>query len=61
MGSAGAIVMKIAYRFLQDQRGAAAIEYAAIAVFLSIVIVAVVTGVGSTLKIKLMGVQFPGT
>ena len=53
--------MKIAYRFLQDQRGAAAIEYAAIAVFLSIVIVAVVTGVGSTLKIKLMGVQFPGT
>jgi pilus assembly protein Flp/PilA len=55
------IVMKFAYRFLQDQRGATAIEYAAIAVFLSIVIVTVVTGVGSTLKIKLMGAQFPGT
>jgi pilus assembly protein Flp/PilA len=60
MGSAGAIVMKIAYRFLQDQRGATTIEYAAIAVFLSIVIVAVVAGIGSTLKTKLTGVQFPG-
>jgi pilus assembly protein Flp/PilA len=53
--------MKLPYRFLQDQRGATTIEYAAIAVFLSIVIVAVVTGIGSNLKTKLMGVQFPGT
>jgi len=53
--------MRIAYRFLQDQRGATSIEYAAIAAFLSVVIVGVVIGIGSTLKTKLMGVQFPGT
>jgi pilus assembly protein Flp/PilA len=53
--------MKIAYRFLHDQRGATSIEYAAIAAFLSIVIVTVVAGIGSTLKNKLMSVQFPGT
>jgi pilus assembly protein Flp/PilA len=53
--------MKFSYRFLQDQSGSTAIEYAAIAAFLSIVIVTVVTGIGSTLKTKLMGVQFPGT
>jgi pilus assembly protein Flp/PilA len=53
--------MKLPYRFLQDQRGATTVEYATIAAFLSIVIVAVVAGIGSTLKAKLMGVQFPGT
>jgi len=53
--------MKIPYRFLKDQGGATAIEYAAIAVFLSIVTVTVVTGIGATLKTKLMEVQFPGT
>jgi pilus assembly protein Flp/PilA len=53
--------MNFAYRFLRDQNGATAIEYAAIAAFLSIVIVAVVMGIGSTVKTKLMGVQFPGT
>ena len=53
--------MEFAYRFLQDQRGATAIEYAAIAAFLSVVIGAVVAGIGSTVKAKFMGVQFPGT
>jgi Flp pilus assembly pilin Flp len=53
--------MKLPYRFLQDQRGATTLEYAAIAVYLTIVILAVVTGIGSNLKTKLMGVQFPGT
>jgi Flp pilus assembly pilin Flp len=59
--NAGTIEMKIPYRFLKDQGGATAIEYAAIAVFLSIVTVTVVTGIGATLKTKLMEVQFPGT
>ena len=37
-------------RFLRDTSGATAIEYAMIAVFLSILIVAGVTSIGSTLK-----------
>lgn len=53
-------MMKIANRFVRDESGATAIEYAAIAVFPSIVIVTVVNGTGRSLKTKLMGVQFPG-
>jgi pilus assembly protein Flp/PilA len=41
---------KFVRRFLQDQSGATAIEYAGIAGFLSIVFVTVVAGLGSTLK-----------
>jgi pilus assembly protein Flp/PilA len=37
-------------RFVRDRRGATAIEYALIAVFLSILIVAGVTSIGSTLN-----------
>lgn len=37
-------------RFLADQSGATAIEYALIAVGISIVIVAAVNGIGSTLN-----------
>jgi pilus assembly protein Flp/PilA len=44
-------------RFLQDQSGATTIEYAAIAGFLSIVIVTVVAGTGTSLKAKFMGAQ----
>jgi pilus assembly protein Flp/PilA len=51
---------KFASRFLQDQSGATAIEYGAIAVFLSIVVVTIVTGLGPTLKTKFMSVQITG-
>lgn len=51
-------MMKFAYRFLRDQSAATAIEYAAIAGFLSIVIVTAVAGLGSTVKAKFMSVQF---
>ncbi len=37
-------------RFFRNQSGATAIEYALIAVFLSILIVAGVTSIGTTLK-----------
>ena len=50
---------KFAHRFLQDQSGATSIEYAAIAGFLSIVIVIVVAGLGSTVKAMLTSVQLP--
>jgi Flp pilus assembly pilin Flp len=53
-------MMKIINRFVQDDSGVTAIEYAGIAVFLSIVIVTVVNGIGGSLKASLMGVQFPG-
>jgi pilus assembly protein Flp/PilA len=37
-------------RFLRDDSGATAIEYALIAVLISIVIIASVTGIGSNIK-----------
>ena len=50
-------MMKLAHRFMQDQRGASAIEYALIAGFLSIIIVATVQGFGSNLKGKYTRVE----
>jgi pilus assembly protein Flp/PilA len=44
-------------RFLSDQSGATAIEYCMIAVGISIVIVAAVHGIGSTLNIKFSSVN----
>lgn len=41
---------KLVHRFLRDDSGATSIEYAAIASLVSIVIVAVVAGLGSKLK-----------
>ena len=43
-------------RFLEDQSGATAIEYAAIAGLVSIAFVTAVTGIGSTLKDKFTSV-----
>jgi pilus assembly protein Flp/PilA len=48
---------RFVHRFLQDQSAATAIEYAVIAGSLSIAIVTVVAGLGSTLKAKFTGVQ----
>ena len=42
--------MAKAYRFLQDESGATAIEYAIIAAGISIVILAAVQGIGTTLN-----------
>jgi pilus assembly protein Flp/PilA len=44
-------------RFLVDQSGATAIEYCLIAAGLSIVIVTVVNGIGSTLNTKFTSVN----
>jgi pilus assembly protein Flp/PilA len=44
-------------RFLNDQSGATAIEYCLIAVGLSIVILAAVNGVGTTLSAKFTSVN----
>ncbi len=44
-------------RFLSDQSGATAIEYCLIAAGLSIVIVAVVNGIGTTLNTKFTSVN----
>ena len=44
-------------RFLADQSGATAIEYALIAVGISIVIVAAVNGIGSTLNTTFTSVK----
>jgi pilus assembly protein Flp/PilA len=44
--------MRLIKRFLADQSGATAIEYALIAGFLSIVIVVAVNGIGVTLNTK---------
>jgi pilus assembly protein Flp/PilA len=44
-------------RFLNDQSGATAIEYCLIAVGLSIVILAAVNGVGTTLNAKFTSVN----
>ncbi len=47
----------LALRFLKDDSGATAIEYALVAGFLSIVIVGAVQGLGSNLKTKYTTVQ----
>jgi pilus assembly protein Flp/PilA len=44
-------------RFLNDQSGATAIEYCLIAVGLSIVILAAVNGVGTTLNAKFTSIN----
>jgi pilus assembly protein Flp/PilA len=44
-------------RFLSDQSGATAIEYCLIAVGLSIVILAAVNGIGTTLNAKFTSVN----
>ncbi len=44
-------------RFLSDQSGATAIEYCLIAAGISIVIVTVVNGIGSTLNTKFSSVN----
>jgi len=49
-------MMNFIHRFLQDQNGATAIEYAAIAGFLSIVIVTVVVSIGLDVKTMLSAV-----
>lgn len=41
---------KLAYRFLQDDSGATAIEYAVIASLIAVVAVPALTGLGSKLK-----------
>jgi pilus assembly protein Flp/PilA len=41
---------RLSWKFLGDQSGATAIEYAIIAGFLSIVIVVAVNGIGTTLN-----------
>jgi pilus assembly protein Flp/PilA len=52
-GQAGAFVMKtLLVRFLHDQAGATAIEYALIASSISIVIVGAANGVGTTVTGK---------
>jgi pilus assembly protein Flp/PilA len=43
---------RLIWKFLDDQSGATAIEYALIAGFLSIVIVVAVNGIGTTLDGK---------
>ncbi len=44
------LIPKLASDFLRDETGATSIEYALIASGISIVIVAAVTGIGSSLK-----------
>ena len=44
------LISKLMSDFLHDESGATAIEYALIAVGISIVIVAAVNGIGSTVK-----------
>ena len=48
---------KLVARFLADQSGATAIEYCIIAVGISIVIVTVVNGIGTTLNGKYSAVS----
>ena len=48
---------KLFSKFLNDQSGATAIEYCLIAAGLSIVIVAAVNGIGSTLNTKFTSVN----
>jgi pilus assembly protein Flp/PilA len=52
------LVMKnLVKRFLKDESGATAIEYGLIAAGISVVIIAVVQGVGSNLKATFTSVQ----
>jgi pilus assembly protein Flp/PilA len=56
--SLGAIpTTKLFARFLQDQTGATAIEYALIAAGISLAIIAVVNGLGTTLNTKFTSVN----
>jgi pilus assembly protein Flp/PilA len=48
---------KLFARFLQDQTGATAIEYALIAAGISLAIIAVVNGLGTTLNTKFTSVN----
>ncbi len=50
-------MMRLAQRFLQDQGGATAIEYAVVAGFLSIVILGAVQLLGLNVKGKYTAVQ----
>jgi pilus assembly protein Flp/PilA len=48
---------RLVAKFLADQSGATAIEYAIIAGFLSIVIVVAVNGIGTTLNSKFASIN----
>ena len=50
-------MLQLLSRFLRDQSGATAIEYCLIAVGISIVIVAAVNGIGTTLSTKFTSVN----
>lgn len=44
--------MRLIFRFLSDTRGATSIEYALIAIGVSVAAVAVITGLGTSLNAK---------
>jgi pilus assembly protein Flp/PilA len=48
---------KLAARFLKDESGATAIEYGLIAAGISLAIIAVVNGLGSTLNTKFSSIS----
>jgi pilus assembly protein Flp/PilA len=48
---------KLATRFLKDESGATAIEYGLIAAGISLAIIAVVNGLGSTLNAKFTSIN----
>jgi pilus assembly protein Flp/PilA len=48
---------KLATRFLKDESGATAIEYGLIAAGISLAIIAVVNGLGSTLNTKFTSIN----
>ena len=48
---------KLAARFLKDESGATAIEYGLIAAGISLAIIAVVNGLGSTLNTKFTSIS----
>ena len=48
---------KLFARFLQDQTGATAIEYALLAAGISLAIIAVVNGLGTTLNTKFTSIN----
>ena len=48
---------KLAARFLKDESGATAIEYGLIAAGISLAIIAVVNGLGSTLNTKFTNIS----
>jgi pilus assembly protein Flp/PilA len=50
-------MQKLVARFVKDESGATAIEYGLIAAGISIVIIAVVNGIGSTLNTKFESVN----